>query len=57
MKTWTKPSFREIAMNAEIGSYQPDWDADRPTEAKPEPAPAHPSLGEAGSTVVSPPAA
>jgi hypothetical protein len=24
MKTWTKPSFREIQMNAEIGSYQPD---------------------------------
>jgi hypothetical protein len=26
MKTWTKPSFREIQMNAEIGSYQSDWD-------------------------------
>lgn len=24
--TWQKPQFTEIAMNAEIGSYQPDFD-------------------------------
>ena len=25
MTTWQKPSFTEVAMNAEIGSYQEDF--------------------------------
>jgi hypothetical protein len=55
MKTWTKPSIREIQMNAEIGSYQPDWDGgvDRfvPAERKHLSVDARPSLGEAAGTV------
>jgi hypothetical protein len=27
---WTAPSFVEIKMDAEIGSYQPDEDRERP---------------------------
>ena len=26
MSNWEKPSFEELAMNAEIGGYQPDYD-------------------------------
>jgi hypothetical protein len=27
---WEKPTFEELAMNAEIGAYQPDdWDGER----------------------------
>jgi hypothetical protein len=26
MKEWTEPSFEELAMNAEIGAYQPEPD-------------------------------
>lgn len=30
MSNWQKPSFEELAMNAEIGGYQPDeWDGER----------------------------
>ncbi len=30
MTHWQKPSFEELAMNAEIGAYQPeDWDGER----------------------------
>lgn len=30
MTMWEKPSFEELAMNAEIGAYQPDdWDGER----------------------------
>jgi hypothetical protein len=30
MTYWTKPSFEELAMNAEIGAYQPeDWEGER----------------------------
>lgn len=25
MKTWQKPAFTELSMNAEIGSYQEDF--------------------------------
>jgi len=28
--TWEKPSFCELAMNAEIGAYQDDFDGDNP---------------------------
>jgi hypothetical protein len=39
---WKKPSFVEIAMNAEIGSYQPDFEeaprADEDPEAPEEEA-------------------
>ena len=28
---WQKPEFSEISMNAEIGSYQADFDAGEPT--------------------------
>jgi hypothetical protein len=55
MKTWTKPSFREIQMNAEIGSYQPDdGGVDRVTsgerEARSVPSPR--SVDETASVVV-----
>jgi hypothetical protein len=41
MTTWQKPSFTELSMNAEIGSYQEDFGGGgnappRPTEAKPD---------------------
>ncbi len=30
MTHWTKPSFEELAMNAEIGAYQAeDWEGER----------------------------
>lgn len=29
MTVWEKPSFEELAMNAEIGAYQPDGDDER----------------------------
>ena len=54
MKTWTKPSFREIQMNAEIGSYQPDEGGiDRVTSAaKGGHAPQSSDSPEAASVVV-----
>jgi hypothetical protein len=33
-KTWRTPTFEEIAMNAEIGSYQDDFD--RPGDEGPD---------------------
>ena len=30
MKTWTRPEFVELTMNAEIGAYQPDDDDREP---------------------------
>jgi hypothetical protein len=30
MKTWTRPEFEELTMNAEIGAYQPDEDDREP---------------------------
>ena len=30
MKTWTRPEFEELTMNAEIGAYQPDDDDREP---------------------------
>lgn len=48
MTSWEKPSFQEIAMNAEIGAYQgEEWEGDRyeapfvhrATSAPPPPAP------------------
>lgn len=29
MKVWTKPEYETIDMNAEIGSYQEDFDGER----------------------------
>lgn len=60
MKTWTKPSFREIQMNAEIGSYQSDWDegVDRVTsEPSRQPVQARASVAEVASPVVVSPTA
>jgi hypothetical protein len=60
MKTWTKPSFREIQMNAEIGSYQSDdGGIDRVTSSELDRRSVQPrsSLAEVASTVVVPPTA
>ena len=64
MKTWTKPSFREIRMNAEIGSYQSDdrgddGGIDRVTSSELDRRSVQPrsSLAEVVSTVVVPPTA
>jgi hypothetical protein len=39
MKTWEKPEFVELCMNAEIGAYQEDTDreADVPPVLAPQP--------------------
>lgn len=61
MKTWTKPSFREIQMNAEIGAYQSDWDegVDRVTssELAPQSEQSRTSVAEVASPMVVSPTA
>ncbi len=32
---WTAPTFAEIKMDAEIGSYQEDWDPSQPSREAP----------------------
>lgn len=50
MTVWEKPSYEELAMNAEIGAYQPDGGEDRddvpfaraaPEDATPLAVPVH----------------
>jgi hypothetical protein len=41
MKTWEKPSYREVCMNAEIGAYQGDPDF-APARARQSDAPEAP---------------
>jgi hypothetical protein len=37
MKSWTQPQFEELAMNAEIGAYQPDTGDERAAPVPPTP--------------------
>lgn len=58
MKTWTKPSFSEIQMNAEIGSYQSDdGGVDRISRVKSSEAGQRAVQSELANTRVVPPAA
>lgn len=42
MKDWTEPRFEELAMNAEIGAYQPEPDdRETPPVVEEEPAIVH----------------
>lgn len=51
MNTWEKPRFDELAMNAEIGAYQPDFGDD---ERSDEPWVTEAASGDAAATQVAP---